>query len=67
VAGEKTELASDFRDLLRAFVDHEVHFEGARVPVLGRADFLADETALGRTRDLADAERLKPAGAIRGE
>jgi hypothetical protein len=151
VAGEKGDLASDFRDLLRAFVDHEVRFlvvgayalaihghpratgdldvwvdpdaenarrahtalaafgtplhelreedlatpgtvfqiglpplridvltrltgldfgpawtrrveadfEGVRVPVIGRADFLHNKRALGRTRDLADAERLE--------
>ncbi len=37
-------------------------FEGVPVPVLGREDFLANKRALGRTRDLADAERLDPAG-----
>lgn len=38
----------------------EAEFEGVRVPVLGREDFLANKRALGRTRDLADAERLDP-------
>jgi hypothetical protein len=38
----------------------EADFEGVRVPVLGREDFLTNKRALGRTRDLADAERLDP-------
>ena len=38
----------------------EANFEGVRVPVLGREDFLTNKRALGRTRDLADAERLDP-------
>ena len=38
----------------------EADFEGVRVPVIGRQDFLVNKRALGRTRDLADAERLDP-------
>lgn len=38
----------------------EADFEGVRVPVIGREDFLANKRALGRTKDLADAERLDP-------
>ena len=38
----------------------EADFEGVRVPVVGREDFLANKRALGRARDLADAERLDP-------
>lgn len=38
----------------------EADFEGVRVPVIGREDFLANKRALGRTKDLAEAERLAP-------
>lgn len=38
----------------------EADFEGVRIPVIGREDFLANKRALGRTKDLADAERLDP-------
>jgi hypothetical protein len=38
----------------------EADFEGVRVPVLGREDFLTNKRALGRSGDLADAERLDP-------
>jgi hypothetical protein len=38
----------------------QADFEGVRVPVIGREDFLANKRALGRTKDLADAERLDP-------
>lgn len=37
----------------------EADFEGVRVPVIGREDFLSNKRALGRTRDLADVERLE--------
>lgn len=33
-------------------------FDDVSVPVLGRADFLANKRATGRLKDLADAERL---------
>jgi predicted nucleotidyltransferase len=35
-------------------------FDGVRVPVIGRRDFLANKRATGRSRDRADAERLAP-------
>ena len=38
----------------------EADFEGVRVPVIGREDFLANKRATGRVKDLADAERLDP-------
>lgn len=38
----------------------EAAFEGVAVPVIGREDFLANKRATGRTKDLADAERLDP-------
>ncbi|HUI27684.1 MAG TPA: nucleotidyltransferase [Candidatus Kryptonia bacterium] len=39
----------------------EADFEGVRVPVIGREDFLINKRATGRTKDLADAEQLDPA------
>jgi predicted nucleotidyltransferase len=45
----------------------EADFEGVRVPVIGREDFLANKRALGRTKDLADAERLDPPKPGQGE
>lgn len=36
----------------------EADFDGVPVPVIGRADFLANKRATGRLKDLADAERL---------
>jgi predicted nucleotidyltransferase len=36
------------------------NFDGVRVPVIGREDFLANKRATGRTRDRADAEGLAP-------
>ena len=39
----------------------EVDFSGVRVPVIGRNDLLTNKRATGRTKDLADAERLDPA------
>ena len=45
----------------------EADFEGVRVPVIGREDFLANKRALGRTKDLADAERLDPPKSRQGE
>jgi hypothetical protein len=51
------------RDLLHAFVDHEVRFqarfEDVVVPVLGREDLLVNKRAAGRLQDLADVERLE--------
>lgn len=38
----------------------EADFEGVRVPVIGREDFLTNKRATGRTRDIADAESLDP-------
>ena len=38
-----------------------------RIPVIGREDFLANKRALGRTKDLADAERLDPPKPGQGE
>lgn len=38
----------------------EAEFEGVRVPVIGREDFLANKRATGRAKDLADAEQLDP-------
>lgn len=35
-------------------------FDGVRVPVIGRRDFLANKRATGRSRDRADAELLAP-------
>jgi hypothetical protein len=35
-------------------------FDGVRVPVIGRRDFLANKRATGRLKDRADAERLAP-------
>lgn len=35
-------------------------FEGIRVPVIGREDFVVNKRASGRTKDLADLERLEP-------
>jgi len=35
-------------------------FDGVRVDVIGRADFLANKRATGRLKDRADAERLDP-------
>jgi hypothetical protein len=35
-------------------------FGNVAVNVIGRADFLANKRAVGRLRDLADAERLDP-------
>ena len=37
-----------------------VDFDGIRVPVIGRADFLTNKRATGRLKDRADAERLDP-------
>ncbi len=37
----------------------EVELEGLRVPVLGRADLLANKKALGRPQDRADVARLE--------
>ncbi len=45
----------------------QADFEGVRVPVIGREDFLANKRALGRTKDLADAERLDPPKPDQGE
>jgi hypothetical protein len=68
-------IAEDLRDLLQAFIDHEVRFlvvggyawadrrdteiDGLRVPVIGRSALLANKRALGRTRDMADIELLE--------
>jgi hypothetical protein len=35
-------------------------FDGVKVPVIGREDFLANKRATGRVKDRADAERLDP-------
>ena len=35
-------------------------FDGVRVPVIGRQDFLVNKRATGRLKDRADAERLDP-------
>jgi hypothetical protein len=35
-------------------------FDGIRVPVIGRRDFLANKRATGRLKDRADAHRLDP-------
>jgi hypothetical protein len=35
-------------------------FDGVRVPVIGRQDFLVNKRATGRLKDRADAERLAP-------
>jgi hypothetical protein len=37
------------------------NFDGIRVPVIGRRDFLVNKRATGRLEDRADAERLDPA------
>jgi hypothetical protein len=44
----------------------EADFEGVRVPVIGREDFLVNKRATGRTRDLADAESLESQKPKRG-
>jgi hypothetical protein len=36
------------------------NFDGIRVPVIGRRDFLTNKRATGRLKDRADAERLAP-------
>jgi len=41
----------------------ESDFEGIRVPVIGREDFVLNRRATGRTKDLSDVERLEPADA----
>ena len=39
----------------------EADFEGIRVGVIGREDFLTNKRASGRPQDFADVERLAPA------
>ncbi|MBI1817319.1 MAG: hypothetical protein HYR72_20290 [Deltaproteobacteria bacterium] len=38
----------------------EADFDGVRVDIIGRDDFLLNKRTIGRTKDLADVEQLEP-------